>query len=96
MTEYDDLLAASAGYDLDSSDGDTDEELKEAFAAGLLKPGLNIVGEAPEKKVAKNYVAAMKQKLAEMQKNLPLVKNYRFNIEFVDGFSLLDRTPRPC
>ena len=89
MTEYDDLLAASAGYDLDSSDGDTDEELKEAFAAGLLKPGLNIVGEAPEKKVAKNYVAAMKQKLAEMQKNLPLVRNYRFNVEFVDGFSFV-------
>jgi len=74
MTEYDDLLAASAGYDSDSSDGDTDEELKEAFAAGLLKPGLNIVGEAPEKKVAKNNVAAMKQKLAEMQKNLPWIE----------------------
>ena len=96
MTEYDVLLAASAGYDLNCSDDETDEELKEAFAAGLLKPGLNIVWEAPEKKVAKNYVAAMKQKLAEMQKNLPLVKNYRFNVEFVDGFSLLGRTPRPC
>ena len=78
MTEYDDLLATSAGYDSDSSDGDTDEELKEAFAAGLLKPGLNIVGEQPEKKVAKNNVAAMKQKLAEMQKNLPWVKKNGF------------------
>eukprot|EP00090_Calanus_glacialis_P021626 TRINITY_DN3337_c0_g1_i1.p1 TRINITY_DN3337_c0_g1~~TRINITY_DN3337_c0_g1_i1.p1 ORF type:complete len:337 (+),score=132.40 TRINITY_DN3337_c0_g1_i1:53-1063(+) len=74
MTEYDDLLATSVGYDSDSSDGDTDEELKEAFAAGLLKPGLNVIGEAPEKKVAKNNVAAMRQKLAEMQKNLPWIE----------------------
>ena len=77
MTEYDDILANAAGYDSDdSSGGDTDEELKEAFAAGLLKPGLNIIGEAPEKKVAKNNVSAMKQKLAELQKNLPWVLNH--------------------
>ena len=74
MSEYDDILATSAGYESDSSDGDTDEELKEAFAAGLIKPGLNVFGEAPEKKVAKNNISAMKQKLAEMQKNLPWVK----------------------
>jgi len=75
MTEYDDMLANAAGYDSDSSEeGNTDDELKEAFAAGLLKPGLNYLGEAPEKKVIKNNVAAMKQKLAELQKNLPWIE----------------------
>jgi len=74
MTEYDDMLANAAGYDSDSSEGDTDDELKEAFAAGLLKPGLNYLGEAPEKKIIKNNVAAMKQKLAELQKNLPWIE----------------------
>jgi len=74
MTEYDDILANAAGYDSDSSGGDTDDELKEAFAAGLLKPGLNIIGEAPEKKVAKNNVAAMKQKLSEIQKDMPWIE----------------------
>jgi len=59
MAEYEEL-AASAGYDSDDSDGaDTDEELKEAFAAGLLKPGLNY--EAGEKKEVKNNVPAMRQ-----------------------------------
>jgi hypothetical protein len=44
-------LATPAGFNSDDSDGaDTDEELKETFAAGL-----------------KNKVAAMRQKLAEMQ-----------------------------
>jgi len=67
MTEYDDMLAVSAGYESDSSGNETDEELKEAFAAGIIKPGLNIMGEAPEKRELKNNVPAMKQKLAEMQ-----------------------------
>jgi len=74
MSEYEDILATSAGYDSESSEGDTDEELKEAFAAGLIKPGLNIIGEEPEKRVVKNNVPAMKQKLAEMQKNLPWIE----------------------
>ena len=72
MTEYEDLSNAN-GYD--SSDQDTDEELKEAFAAGLLKPGLNYMGEAPQKKVVKNNVAALKQKLAELERNLPWVRD---------------------
>ena len=64
MVEYK-QLATSAGFDSDDSDGgDTDKELKEAFAAGLLKPGLNY--EAREKKAVKNNVTAMQQKLAEM------------------------------
>ena len=74
MTEYDEMLSNTNGYESDSSDQDTDEELKEAFAAGLIKPGLNYMGEAPEKKVAKNNVSALKQKLAELQRNLPWVR----------------------
>ena len=73
MTEYDEIMANVNDDDEDSSEYDTDEELKEAFAAGLIKPGLNYMGEAPEKKVVKNNVAAMKQKLAELQRNLPWV-----------------------
>ena len=73
MTEYEEILANTHGYESDSSDQDTDEELKEAFAAGLLKPGLNYMGEAPEKKVAKNNVTALKQKLAELQRDVPWV-----------------------
>jgi hypothetical protein len=48
-------------------------QLKEAFAAGLLKPGLNLVGEAPAKKQFKNNVSALKQKLEEVKKDLPWV-----------------------
>ena len=73
MTEYEDIMANIADDDSDSSDNDTDEELKEAFAAGIIKPGLNYMGEAPEKKVAKNNIPAMKQKIAEFKKNLPWV-----------------------
>ena len=62
------------GYASDSG-GDTDEELKEAFAAGLLKPGLNLVGEAPVKKQFKNNVALLKQKLGEVKKDLPWVSS---------------------
>jgi len=50
------------------SEHDTDEELKEAFAAGLLKPGLNVVGEIPQKKVAKNNISVLKQKYEELKK----------------------------
>jgi len=79
MAEYEEL-AASAGYDSDDSDGaDTDEELKEAFAAGLLKPGLNY--EAGEKKEVKNNVPAMRQKLAEMQSKL----NWVERLDLVNG-----------
>jgi len=53
---------------------DTDDELKEAFAAGLLKPGLNIVGEAPSRKEFKNNVTALNQKLSELKKSLPWVE----------------------
>eukprot|EP00088_Acartia_fossae_P012625 TRINITY_DN16526_c0_g1_i1.p1 TRINITY_DN16526_c0_g1~~TRINITY_DN16526_c0_g1_i1.p1 ORF type:complete len:348 (-),score=127.48 TRINITY_DN16526_c0_g1_i1:26-1069(-) len=56
------------------SDRDTDEELKEAFAAGLIKPGLNLIGEAPATKEVKNNIPLMEQKLAELQTKLPWVE----------------------
>ena len=73
-------MANIADDDSDSSDNDTDEELKEAFAAGIIKPGLNYMGEAPEKKVVKNNVPAMKQKIAEFKKNLPWVCHSKIHL----------------
>lgn len=73
MSASDDDDMEMGGYASDSG-GDTDEELKEAFAAGLLKPGLNVVGEAPAKKQFKNNVAALKQKLGEVKKDLPWIE----------------------
>jgi len=73
MTEFDDVLA-NVQSDDDDSEADTDEELQEAFAAGYLKPGLNYVGEAPEKRTVTNNVTALKQKLAEFEKKLPWVE----------------------
>jgi len=59
--------------DLLSGD-DSDEELKEAFAAGLIKPGLNYLNEAPAKKDVKNNVAAMNQTLNGLSRKLPWVE----------------------
>lgn len=52
----------------DESDGD-DAELQEAFAAGLLKPGLNVVAGAPKQFI--NNVKAIKQKQTELALNIP-------------------------
>ena len=54
-------------------------QLKEAFAAGLLKPGMNY--EAGEKKEVKNNIPAMKQKLLEMQTKL----NWVERLDLVNG-----------
>jgi len=78
MTEYEDIMANvpdDDDEDMDSDAYDTDEELKEAFAAGLIKPGLNYMGEAPEKKVVKNNIPAMKQKLEELKRNVPWIES---------------------
>ena len=40
-----------------------------------MKPGLNLVGEAPVKKQFKNNVALLKQKLGEVKKDLPWVSS---------------------
>merc|ERR1719266_2276808 len=55
---------------------DSDEELQEAFAAGLLKPGLNSVVEKSERKLTNN-VAGLKQKTEELAaplKKLPWIE----------------------
>nr|ALS04376.1 putative rRNA-processing protein ebp2-like protein [Acartia pacifica] len=57
-----------------NSDQDTDDELKEAFAAGLLKPGLNIVGEIPARREFKNNTALLEQKLSELTKKMPWIE----------------------
>ncbi|KAL6433348.1 hypothetical protein ACFW04_006484 [Cataglyphis niger] len=51
----------------------SDEELQEAFAKGLLKPGLNVAVETNNKQF-KNCVNLMKQKLSEIKLNLPWVE----------------------
>ncbi|XP_021182005.3 probable rRNA-processing protein EBP2 homolog [Helicoverpa armigera] len=56
------------------SEVDSDEELQEAFAKGLLKPGLNEEIERIEKKYVNN-VADLKVKLKEFQLKLPWVES---------------------
>ncbi|KAJ8732495.1 hypothetical protein PYW07_015094 [Mythimna separata] len=55
------------------SEVDSDEELQEAFAKGLLKPGLNEEIERVEKKYVNN-VADLKMKLKEIQLKLPWIE----------------------
>ncbi|XP_048207041.1 probable rRNA-processing protein EBP2 [Perognathus longimembris pacificus] len=50
----------------------TDRELQNAFARGLLKPGLNVVLEGPKKAV--NNVNGLKQCLDEFKRNLDWVE----------------------
>ncbi|XP_017876271.1 probable rRNA-processing protein EBP2 homolog [Ceratina calcarata] len=59
--------------DSDSEYNSSDEELREAYAKGLLKPGLNVVVEE-NKKTHKNCVNLMKQKLETIKLNLPWVE----------------------
>jgi len=73
MTELDELQIEGE-EEYSDSEQDTDDELKEAFAAGLLKPGLNVMGEAPAKKEVVNNVPALNQKLNELKKNIPWVE----------------------
>jgi len=52
----------------DSEQMDSDEELQEAFAAGLLKPGLNrAVSQDKEAKTLTNNIDGLNQKLTELQ-----------------------------
>ncbi|XP_076756379.1 putative rRNA-processing protein EBP2 homolog [Xylocopa sonorina] len=59
--------------DSDSEYHSSDEELQEAYAKGLLKPGLNVVIEG-DKKIHKNCVNLMKEKLKEIKLNLPWIE----------------------
>ncbi|KAL4237109.1 putative rRNA-processing protein EBP2 [Mactra antiquata] len=56
----------------DSEELDSDEELQRAFARGELKTGLNYEARAPKQII--NNVSGMKQKLAELQKNLDWIE----------------------
>ncbi|XP_031830388.1 putative rRNA-processing protein EBP2 homolog [Nomia melanderi] len=64
---------ATESSDSDSEYNSSDEELREAFAKGLLKPGLNTVAEETNKQY-KNCVTLMKQKLDEIKLTLPWVE----------------------
>ncbi|KAK2583582.1 hypothetical protein KPH14_009526 [Odynerus spinipes] len=57
----------------DSEVNSSDEELQEALASGLLKPGLNAVIET-NKKEHKNNVTLMNKKLEEIKLNLPWIE----------------------
>ncbi|XP_029284748.1 putative rRNA-processing protein EBP2 [Cottoperca gobio] len=50
----------------------SDNELQEAFAKGLLKPGMNVLVDEPKKFV--NNVEGLKQCLADLRKDLPWVE----------------------
>jgi len=53
----------------------SDEELQEAFAAGLLKPGLNTVLQPKESSKPKtNNIDGLKQKLAELRQDQPWIE----------------------
>merc|ERR1711862_761892 len=54
---------------------DSDEELQEALAAGLLKPGLNTVLTPKESSKPKtNNVEGLRQKLAELKQDQPWIE----------------------
>ncbi|KAK9298784.1 hypothetical protein QLX08_007993 [Tetragonisca angustula] len=57
----------------DSEYNSSDEELREAYAKGLLKPGLNVVIEK-NKKEHKNCVNLMKNKLKKFKLDLPWIE----------------------
>lgn len=77
MTELDTHeLEEDSRPQLEDLDIDSDEELREALASGLLKPGLNRVTEVKKKKPPVNNVSGLKQKLSELQggKALPWIE----------------------
>ncbi|XP_058495450.1 probable rRNA-processing protein EBP2 [Solea solea] len=61
------------GFDSDEEKSElSDNELQEAFAKGLLKPGMNVL--VAKAKKSTNNVAGLKQCLAEFRKDLPWVE----------------------
>ena len=63
----------SSDDELDQEDNDngyemnSDEELQEAFAAGLIQPGLTRLVPKPKERPKINDVQGLKQKLAELK-----------------------------
>jgi len=58
--------------------GDSDAEIQEAFAKGILKPGLNLLrpydDTAPKKKTFVNNVAELQRRLEEIKTDLPWIE----------------------
>ncbi|XP_026179579.1 putative rRNA-processing protein EBP2 [Mastacembelus armatus] len=65
----------------------SDNELQEAWAKGLLKPGMNILANKPKKLV--NNVEGLKQCLADFRKDLPWVE--RLDITNVPAEEILSK-----
>nr|XP_020458459.1 probable rRNA-processing protein EBP2 [Monopterus albus] len=65
----------------------SDDELQEAFAKGLLKPGMNIVVDKPKK--CANNVESLKQCLADFRKDLPWVE--RLNLTNLPAEDVLSK-----
>ncbi|XP_066140262.1 probable rRNA-processing protein EBP2 homolog [Euwallacea fornicatus] len=63
-------------YSSESELSDSDKELQDAFVEGKLKPGLNIVEQAPKK--FKNNLEGLKHKLEEIQLGLPWIEKLDF------------------
>ncbi|XP_056133273.1 probable rRNA-processing protein EBP2 [Lampris incognitus] len=64
---------AQMAYESEEEDSElSDEELQEAFAKGILKPGLNVVDVEPQQFI--NNVEGLKQCLADLRKTLPWVE----------------------
>ncbi|KAG7513877.1 putative rRNA-processing protein EBP2 [Solea senegalensis] len=62
------------GFDSDEEKSElSDDELQEAFAKGLLKPGMNVL--VAKAKKSTNNVEGLKQCLAEFRKDLPWVES---------------------
>jgi len=62
----------SDSSDYEDIENDSDRELQEAFASGLLKPGLNI--EVLPEKEPTNNVDGLKQRLSDIQQSLKWVE----------------------
>ncbi|KAM9796446.1 probable rRNA-processing protein EBP2 [Syngnathus typhle] len=69
LTEEDEMFSEDSE---DEHSEMTDNVLQEAFAKGLLKPGMNVMVDKPHKFI--NNVAGMKQCLADLKKDLPWVE----------------------
>ncbi|KAM9383913.1 putative rRNA-processing protein EBP2 [Pholidichthys leucotaenia] len=68
----------------------SDSEFQEAFAKGLLKPGMNVMVEKPKKLI--NNVEGLKQCLADLHKELPWVERLDMtNLPVEDAFSKVNR-----
>jgi len=68
MTELETKNQDTDSEESEEEEMDSDEELQEAFAAGLLQPGLvRKAGQKDEKKVFANNIDGLKQKLSELE-----------------------------